>query len=505
MSPTNTIPSSGDFCHSRRKRTLHRMLHILLSLSLVILLNLIAAKRYARYDLTEENRFSLAPETRHYLENLPTEAHVYVLLPEGETDSATQKVSNDIEQLLREFTHASRRNGKAYLRTEFVDIYRQRARAQELASQYQLTQETTIVVASGERYREILGTDLYLTREGEPVAFRGETVFLEALLSVTQEHPRTLYFLAGHGEMRPDDSNPVRGLSQLSQFLHQRNVAIKTLDLTETLTIPDDADLLVLAAPRTPLQPRQEDALRAYLSQRNGRLMVFLKAGAEAGIDELLYEWGILADRMAVVGTGADFQAQGGDLIVRNFASHPITQFLIDNRIPVLMGLTQSVRPDPGAPTDERRETLALLASAGKDLPTDVLLSWAKPYWSLEGDITYNPKLDLPGPVSVAVISQQRTGSGLGLNIPGGKLIVFGNADFIANNTFQTLGNSFLIHNTLSWLFEENPSLEIPPRPLERYKLTLSRGQTRAIILRILLIPLIIGIFGFLLILYRRR
>ena len=47
------------------------------------------------------------------------------------------------------------REGKKLITVEFVDIYRQRKRAQELATKYDLTKENTILVASEDKYREI--------------------------------------------------------------------------------------------------------------------------------------------------------------------------------------------------------------------------------------------------------------------------------------------------------------------------------------------------------------
>ena len=44
-----------------------------------------------------------------------------------------------------------------------------------------------------------------------------------------------------------------------------------------------------------------------------------------------------------------DFRAQGGDLIIRRFAEHPITQLLIDNQINALFGVPRPVRTDPAS------------------------------------------------------------------------------------------------------------------------------------------------------------
>ena len=45
----------------------------------------------------------------------------------------------------------------------------------------------------------------------------------------------------------------------------------------------------------------------------------------------------------------------------------------------------------------------------------------------------FNPNRDLKGPVSIAVAAQRNAGSKMGLKISGGRIVVFGNSDFISN------------------------------------------------------------------------
>lgn len=504
--PSKNTALPLDFRAVKRRRAIHLWAQALLAITLMLMLNYIAAHYFLRKDLTQTHRYTLAPETQQYLNALNETVQIYVLVPEDDKNQTAKKIRTDIENLLREYTYSSMVQGKPKVTADFVDIYRQRARARELSNRFNITREAlVIVVASGDRYREILGTDLYVSKDGRLVGFKGESVFTEAILDVTQKEPNKIYFSVGHGEMRPNDTNNMIGLSQLGFFLQQRNITVDLIDLTAVSTVPEDADLVILAAPQRPLRTREEDILREYLSAQNGKLFVMLRTGSNAGIDELLYEWGILADNMAVVGKNEDFKSQSGDTIIRHFSEHPMTEFLVSNQLPIIMGLTQSVRPDPGAPNDDRLKTTILLASPGKDAQTGELLSWAEPYWALKNKPHFDPDIDLPGPVSVGVLAQRQVKSGLGLDIPGGKLIVFGNADFVANNYFQSLGNSILMHNIINWCMEREDRLNIPPRKLTAYKLTLSQDEVQSISFRLALIPILIGLLGVIIIWTRRR
>lgn len=511
--------SKDEFITIRRKRCIHRIMQIVLSLTLAAMLNYIASQQFLRVDITEGNTSSVSPETRQYLKSLNKKVQVYVLLPQdNEEGQSTKNIRKDIKNILRQYHYVSRQNGKAMLEYEFIDSYRHRSRTQQIARKYNVTQDRAIVVATNNRYRVLSGTDLtdlYVTRNRKPVAFRGEAVFTQAILNVTQEEADQVYFLAGHGERQPESTDAVKGLSQFTGFLRQRNMEIHKLNLPTVDAIPDKADCVILVAPLRSLRPTEEDKLRAYLNDADGELMVFLQPGYMAGLENLFYEWGVLADDMAIVDRQQKARAQGGGLIIYNYTKHQITQFLIDNEIPLLLGPSQSIRPDPGGPTDKRLQVLPLLASskskrnadANQENATETKVnSWAEPYGTYNPEAAvFNPKTDLPGPVSIAVLAERTAQSDLDLNLTGGKLLVVGNADMVSNQYFQALGNSIFLNNATKWMLERENRFDIPPRKLEQYKLVLSRNQTRVIAMSIATVPLVLGIVGIFVIWIRRR
>ena len=76
--------------------------------------------------------------------------------------------------------------------------------------------------------------------------------------------------------MRLDSVDPLRGLSQMGNFLRERSYICHSLDLTLSAGVPRDADLVVIASPQASLLPEEVDTLRRYLRDRNGRLIIFL-------------------------------------------------------------------------------------------------------------------------------------------------------------------------------------------------------------------------------------
>lgn len=484
-----------DFRHVRWLRSANRTLQIILALSFITIVNLIAMKHFIREDLTGKNRFSLSPETIAYLRELETPVEVIVTLS-AESKGKNQKIFDDVSRLLREYSYHGRVGGEQMVKVEFVDVFRQRKRAGELANRFGLQRENSIIVASGDNHLEILGPELYEVKEGEVKGFRGEQVFTSAMLDVSRKERQKIYFLAGHGEMRLDDSNPRRGLSEVATFLLQRNFDTQPLELSRVAEVPDDADLVIIAGPRVALLGHDVEKLRRYLAERNGRVIVMLEPSRQHGLEDLFYEWGILADDMLLVDTGEDYQAAGGDLIVRRSRPHPLTDLL--SAVPVLMGPSRPVRPDPGAPFDERLSTVDLLFSSET--------SWGERSYRAGAPYEFSSQSDLPGPVALATLAQRRVDTQLGISIPGGRLLVFGNADFISNQRFTALGNTILFNNSVGWILDRSVDLlNIPPRSFATYSLTMSRADILRVGVRMLTLPGAVAIIGLIVFIIRRR
>ena len=247
--------------------------------------------------------------------------------------------------------------------------------------------------------------------------------------------------------------------------------------------------MLVIAAPNTPFSAFEVEQIRKYLLKSNGRVVVFLKMGGLRGLDEILYEWGLRSDNMLVVDSGGDFKNSDGDLIARTFPqkSHPIVKYLIATEMPVQFGSARPVRPDMGAPEDALLKLDYLILSSPS--------SWAEKAYGA-GGYAFDDSTDLRGPVPLAMVASRTGSNELGLAIPGGKLAVFGDETFVANKWFNHLGNSILAINTINWMFDDGRMLNIPPRKMKTYSLTVSSNQYLGLALRLFALPCAILALG---------
>lgn len=487
----------NEFRVARRVRAINRLVQILLSLSLIIALNFISANYFKRFDLTKSGAYTLAPESKAYIRQLKEPVEIIVTIPKESEEDEFGIIRQDLKKLLREYEFEGMRDGKAYVTVEFVDIYRQRKRAHELATNYNLTKENAIIIASGEKVREISQIGLYEYDDGKTRGFRGEQVFTSAILDVSSKKAQKIYFLVGHGEMRLDDVDPLRGLSQLESFLSERNFEVATLDLAIDKNVPEDASLVVVPSPQASLQPAEVEKLRRYMSDRNGRMITLIDPGRRHGMDELFFDWGVLAEDNVVVDVSADFRAQGGDLIIRHFAEHPVTQLLIDYQITALFGQPRSVRTDPASANDSRLQVHQLIGTSDK--------SWAERDYRTQKPIAFDAKRDQKGPISIATVSSRSSGIELGITIPGGRMVVFGNSDFITNNRLRAFGNHTLFINSANWALDRTSLLNIPTRKLESHQIVMSESDLQRMLTYFAIVPAATAMFGLLIYFIRRH
>ncbi len=487
-----------EFRIARWVKALNRSAQIVLVLLLAAVLNYLAAIQFHRTDLTDNRRFTLSPETRAYIRQLNQPVEIIVTQPAENARPEARLIYGHVKRLLENYDYESRRDGgRGLIRIRHINIFQQSDQAERLVSEFGINpgQENAIVVASGPNYREILGTELYQVGNSGENYFRGEQAFTSAILDVTRPEHEKIYFVSGHGEMRLDDVDPVRGLSRAAHFLHQRGYVTDSLNLMQAPRVPEDAGLVILAGPATRLLPVEVRKLREYLSDDNGRMLVFLEPAREHGLNELLWDWGIQIDDMVVLEPSEDFIAAEGDMIIGRFGEHPVTQFLLDNNLKVLLGLSRPARPDPGAPLDSHLRVTPLLGSSEA--------SWGERNY-LQSPQEFDSGTDLEGPVAVATASERFTGADIGLNLGGGRIAVFGNATFMANHRFNALANRILFHNLLNWALDREYMLNIPPRRIEEFQLALSRQDFTDLTVRMLALPGAIALLGGLVFLFRR-
>jgi len=480
---------------ARWVRTINLVLQGVLFLTFFGGLNYVSLHYHWRFDLSQHRRYSLSPETLSYLHELRRPVRIVVTLTADSDDLNAAQAYHDAQNLLREYLYATQTSETGRISVDYLDVYQRRREAEGLG----IDQPNVILFISGENRRVMRFNELYVTKQGRREAFQGEQAITAAILDVSNPVKKKIYFLAGHGEMSPDDVSPVRGLSALRDELRVRNFDLDGLDLSLTKRVPDGADLIVICSPQVRFQPVEEELLRQYLSTRAGRILVTLDPGRDPALTNLFYDWGIRVDDDVIYDTNPEVITDNGDLIIRRLeGKSPITRILMDNRYPLRVSPPRSVRPDPDRPRDTVLKVTVLAASS----PT----SWGEFGYRLQTSPEFTAGSDLRGPLGIAASSERVTAGSLPFSVPGGRLIVIGSGDIFSNRRLGDFGSQALCISAVNWAVDRDDQLHVPPRPIERFQLSLAQEELAKLRLGLLLLlPGAVALLGLMVYWTRRR
>ena len=336
-----------------------------------------------------------------------------------------------------------------------------------------------------------------------PTIFRGEEILLQAIRKVSREttSARKAYFLIGHGEMNLSSWNETRGLSEMKNFFDGLDLESKEFMLGSGQSVPEDANLVVIASPQVRLSEEEAFVLQGYLSDRRGSILLMLdpvRGLEDHGLTSLLRLWGLSCDDMRLVEPSVEETnlAPYATLSYNRAEPHPIVSYLAKHDIPLWL-FPQASR---GRPVFTRTGQASERVTA-TTLLTSSQASWAEHDWRLPG-IADDPKrrsdaLNEAGPVPFAAIVERKVRSKHGIDIPGGKLIAVGNSSLFCNLGLSQNGNRTLFSNATHWLLDENEFLDVPPKPLRHYEMSLSSEEYRSLLYHLALVPGIVALIGF--------
>jgi len=439
---------------------------IVLAVALTLMVNWLGYRHYYRADWTAAKMYTLSDKTLSILRALQNEVRVIVFM------TPQTPLFEDTKELLQRYAAASSK-----LKVEFIDPDREPLRTQQLAQEFGVSAANTVVFAAAERKKYVTSDQLaeydysgfQMGQQPRLKAFKGEEQFTAAILGVDSPRQPKVCFVSGHGERGLDDFGR-DGLSQFKEALQRDNLQAETVTLFAG-SVPEGCDALVIAGPTAPYTEVEKTALRSYLGG-GGRLLVLLDpmlGGQQqpSGLEPLLKEYGVETRNSVVVDPARrlpffDLSA----VYASDFRSHPVTTGL--EGLAVLLPVVRSVTTVAA----EGASSSILLATSDAGWGETDLARLLASGQAGKGDD------DVPGPVSLAVAAQREGGGE-----DGWRLVVVGDADFIANDYLVNAGNRSFALNAVGWLAQREASLGIAPRQPEQVSLFLSQAQMRVITL----------------------
>lgn len=432
------------------------ILTVVLLLGIFILVGWLLEQKPKQLDLTLVKEYTLSPETMRLLNQKIGEVEMLAFF------QPDQEGRERAAYLLDSYAYASNK-----IRYRFVDPDREPL----LAQKYDVKGYGQLVLTYGGRH--------------EKVTFLTEQDITNALAKLMQNQSRTAYFIVGHGERALNENGP-EGYSRLIHALEQQNYRIVPLNVMTVEKIPQDAALIIGAGPTKEFFPEELKRLEDYV-EKGGSLLLMLDPVHPANLELFLKSKNILLGKDLIIDKRS--RVLGGDSlmpVISKYADHAITK---NSTTATIMYEVCSVRGQKG------QNWIA------KELAFTSAESWAETdlKTARENQVAvFNEGNDIPGPVSVAVISTKILdqikipGGGLGADSQSlrmaaaqgkafefGHVMVIGDSDFAKNALFDLGGNSDLALNAVNFLAKSPQLISIRPKLRETNPLTLTYTQAQ--------------------------
>ncbi|MDR0361940.1 MAG: Gldg family protein [Planctomycetota bacterium] len=230
------------------------------------------------WDVTQEGRNSLSPDTQRVLDGLQGRAHVYAFFP-ADKEYQGVPLAEELRRLLARYSDYNGMVASAFS-DPVNDPDRTRTLARELDLPLQGLEDKLVIEYQGRRlevpasglasppdWRAQMAGDVKWVFDGE----RGVT---QALMRLLDPRVPTVFFTYGHRELSlVEGTYPDRSASRFTRAVAQNNMRVRQHVFSALQPPPPECDILVVAAPRTPFAMHEVEALSEYLD-RGGRLLL---------------------------------------------------------------------------------------------------------------------------------------------------------------------------------------------------------------------------------------
>ncbi len=489
---------------------------------IIVLINFLGIKYAIKIDLTENQLFTLSPQSQELVKNLKSPLKIYVFSnPINEVD----------RQLLEEYDSYSKLFDYQFVNPQ-VDIALAQKfnvnRAGDVYVEYESKQQLVQIVSPDNRLSEIKLTG--------------------AIAKIPKDIQATIYIVQGHGEPLLQEGAEV-SFAQAITSLKNQGYVVEGFNLNDSPLIPPSADVVLVSSGDRNFLASEIDKIQQYLD-RGGNLLVMYNAQSLNSLESILSKWGITVnDSLAIDSSGAGeiFGFGPSISIIVDYGVHPITKDFTNG-----ITIFPWARPIITTPMENIKTTSLLITNN---------LSWGETQLEQE-NVEFNPTEDVKGPLDLAVAlvrrnivtqektspksqdnitensltstpevetqeqktdnpvisnSEEETQNNLTLgenNLPTPpemktpnqqrskitsgnksiseqKMVVVGNTNFATDGWFQQQLNSDFFLNSMAWLADEKDvNLSIRPKQRTNRRLNISKNRATVISwLALLIIP----------------
>ncbi len=510
------------------KNTKNTWTFTIIVIGLIFILNLFAQKMFIRFDLTENQRYSISDVTRATLEDIDDPISVKVYYSEN---FPRQLIS--VKQYVLDMLDEYRAYAGSGLEYEFIAITGEDQELEQEAMSYGIQPVQANITESDEVkvQRIYLGIAFLYGDQTEVIPFAQHIEQLEydmtgAIKKLSQGSLPKIGWLTGHGEQELGNEGVARATGEI-----QKNYELVALDLSAESQIPNDINTILLAGATEHFDDQDLYKLDQYLL-RGGRLGIFLNTKVVdmqnqyfpvqengSNIFKFLEHYGIKYGHQLLMDKQS-YQVQAmqnlGFLQIPVAVDYPyaprITQ--LDEESPIVNRLNElgfffvneisstadsaSVNFTPLMYTSDMtgyavpdQRTRSINISAGQQVPDYIYREGSKIISAtLEGE--YNSYYGANRPDSISYPEAH-----LGTSQRATSLVVVGNATFTTQQFMVPSSLTFLL-NAVDWLHDRNGLISIRSKNIQPSQLDDMSGATRQSLkwINILLAPILITLLG---------
>jgi ABC-type uncharacterized transport system involved in gliding motility auxiliary subunit len=400
-------------------------------LAILGLINFLGYRHHKRFDLTSEKLYTLSDQTRKTVAGLRKDVTVMRFAKNPDADLGDR---------MMEYKSLSPR-----IHYEVVDPDAK----PEVAKQYGVARAGQVIVTSGSRTERLENTD--------------EVDITSAILKVSSDTQKTVYFVEGHGE-KSIAASDAHGYSSVFAELSRENYQTKSVNLVSSNEVPPDCTVLVEAGPAQSLFPQEVEMIGKYLDN-SGKALILVDPQVDPKLDSIFQAWNIAVPENIVI------DASG---VGRMFGTGPAVPLVVDyGTSPITRNFERTMTFFPLA------RTASIADKSKSDVQSTELLKTSPASFAVKSiaghEVKFDPAKDTRGPLSLGVAAERKT------NGKDARLVVIGDSDFASNQWVGLQRNGDLFFNTINWLAEEENLISIRPKSPENRRVNLTEAQQKGL------------------------
>jgi ABC-type uncharacterized transport system involved in gliding motility auxiliary subunit len=444
---------------------------VLGAMGVLITINVLGSRVTKEWDLTFDKLHTLSEVSIAFAKNLKTEVRVIGFY------QPTDPRRDVLEEAVQKYQRFSKKIALTFVNPDVAPAE---------AKKYGLTVRGPRIVVVGEASKS--------TKIQAPI----EEALTNAFIEVAEKPKRKAYFLSGHGEPNLDDTESAEAYGVAATALRNDGYEVESMDLVHRQSIPQDADLVIIAGATQPLLAHEIESIRRW-SNLGGRVLYLAEPGQNIGLEGTLNELQIQLGKNVVLDPSPAAQAAGygsDSPVITRFGPHPVTQAL--KTVAVFLHSAQSLIPEF---RDESTSIETLLETGPSSWATQSAASKA-------GGIPVSEQKpeDTPGPLAVALAVTRAIPSQTLQVSPEARWVLVGDQDFTTNRFFAFSANSDFFENACRWLSGDDDRIRIALRRRGGRRLPLTQAQHWGIVFfSVNLLPLLVIASGLSVWAVRRR